>query len=195
MLDEATILKMYEEAKLTPMLVVVGGSYTFNCDTESSDYDYFGYHVGEPDQIHVGDMNGEYITSRSFDKVMDYLTGDTDSLAVFTMTNWLWATVLYESEVATSYRPTVTEYLTASKARFVDIIMKTAFRTAALCLKPDGDFDKVLSTKFNNAIHLALVAHHLEQTDILWCDYENLKLTYDINPETITKFSNILGGT
>jgi hypothetical protein len=178
-----------------PQLIVLGGSRAFGYSTETSDYDYYGYHTKINDDIliKIGDPEALYINScamTDFDKQMM----ENDYIGTYTITNWLVAQVIYESTEAQEFRVnTVIPYVQKNRDLIVNMIRKTAYeRGRAFTDGSTGLFyDRDEYPEI--PLHLGLMAYHLEQTGEIEGNLNTLLSTYNISLNTILGLNDIVG--
>lgn len=183
---QPSIKEIYEQAKLTPVLVVIGGSHSYRMDNPQN-IDYFGYHIEENDDITIGggQWRGRYwnttepeiiprIRTFGIDSIVPRLRGDLgDEAAMYCMDNWIWHTAILETEQARQFRTTwVYPFLNPVFAIHYAQYAKALY-IAYNNIKPGKIWDQIL--------RIALTAKHLASTGELNCDFRWLKYKYDSN--------------
>lgn len=184
---QPSVSEIYEQAGLTPILVVIGGSQSYGHDNPQ-DTDYYGYHdENTPEDIIIG---GEYwrgpywnttepeliprIRTFSISTVTARLRGDmADEDAMYCMDNWIFHTAVLETDESKSFRAAwVIPFFTKVFAQYYARSAK-GFYTSSMNVREGKLWER--------AIRTALTAKHLDATGELECNVRLLKDKYGTN--------------
>lgn len=181
MLQVDDVISAYENAELTPILVVLGGSRSFNHHDSERDYDYFGYHLEETGNSAVSvittiedELFGvQHIQSYPVSRIIPMIFNIDDSTqSQHTLTNWLWNSSIFESKSAISIRDDKIIPLLTTECEMIIKLLEDSSK-----IHSDSASETTIKIH-NRARRIHLTAVHLERTGKFNCDINFLDNKY-----------------
>lgn len=180
------IISLYEDHNLTPLLITLGGSRSFNQSDGNLDYDYFGFHKERGNtrsHIRMVFGNNRVIKSIPQFNIRKMLSRENPLLATSVITTLLWHDVLFVEkgfalfieEFRTRFQNDIASYVSlfyVASHLLIDGIMK------------NGVFDKT-EKHWSRWLRILLTSWYLEDEHELNCDFIFLTQHYEMQLENL----------